>query len=52
MNVFNAICLKSPMSTQSRDSIALYVIAALAVLLTLYADVDFADLFNAILARW
>ena len=40
------------MTTQSRDSIALYVIAALAVLVTLYADVDLAHLFEALLARW
>jgi hypothetical protein len=40
------------MTTRSRDSLALYVIAALAVLVTLYADVDLSDLFQAILARW
>jgi hypothetical protein len=40
------------MTTQSRDSLALYVIAALAVLLTLYADVDLGGMFEAILARW
>lgn len=40
------------MSTQSRDSLALYVIAAFAVLVTLYADVDLAQLFTAMLARW
>ncbi len=40
------------MSSQSRDSLALYAIAALAALITLYADVDFAGLFGAILAHW
>lgn len=40
------------MTTQSRDSIALYVIAALAVLVTLYADLDFGRLFEAMLAHW
>jgi len=40
------------MSTQSRDSLALYLIAALAVLVTLYADADLGQLFAAVLARW
>lgn len=40
------------MSSQSRDSLALYAIAALAVLVTLFADVDIAALIEAILARW
>jgi len=40
------------MSTQTRDSIALYVIAALAVLATLYADVDLTRLFQALLTRF
>ena len=40
------------MSTQARDSIALYLIAAIAVLVTLYADFDITRLFEAILARW
>jgi hypothetical protein len=39
------------MSTQSRDSLALYLIAALAVLVTLYADADLGQLFAAVLAR-
>ena len=39
------------MSTQSRDSIALYLIAALAVLATMYADVDLGEMFRALLAR-
>lgn len=41
-----------PMSSQSRDSLALYAIATLAVLLTLYADADLGQVFEAILARW
>ena len=40
------------MSTHSRDSLALYVIAALAVLATMYADVDLARMFDALLARF
>ncbi|WP_274532591.1 hypothetical protein [Devosia sp. Root685] len=40
------------MSTSSRDSLALYVIAFAAVLAVLYADVDLGTLFTAILARW
>ena len=40
-----------PMSTQSRDSIALYIIAALAVLATMYADIDLGEVFRALLAR-
>lgn len=40
------------MSTQTRDSLALYLIAALAVLVTLYADMDPATLFRFVLDRW
>lgn len=40
------------MSTQSRDSLALYVIAALAVLATMYADVDLGVMFETLLARF
>lgn len=40
------------MSTQSRDSIALYLIAALAVMVTLYADLDIGLLFEALLSRF
>lgn len=40
------------MSTPSRDSLALYAIAAFAVLVTLYADFDLTTLFETILARW
>lgn len=39
------------MTTQSRDSLALYLIAAVAVLITLYADLDLAALFQALLQR-
>ena len=40
------------MSTQSRDSLALYVIAALAVLSSMYADVDLGLMFDALLNRF
>jgi hypothetical protein len=40
------------MSTQSRDSLALYFVAALAVLATMYADIDLGGLFQALLARF
>lgn len=40
------------MSSSSRDSVALYAIAAAAILAVLYADVDLATLFSAVLARW
>jgi hypothetical protein len=39
------------MSSQSRDSIALYLIAAMAVIVTMYADLDLGQLFQALLAR-
>lgn len=40
------------MTSQFRDSLALYLIAAIAILAVLYADVDLGSLFSAILARW
>ncbi|SMQ58252.1 hypothetical protein SAMN06295905_0048 [Devosia lucknowensis] len=40
------------MSTQTRDSLALYAIAALAVIVTMYADIDLNVLFQSILARF
>lgn len=40
------------MSSQSRDGIALYMLAAAAVFFVLYADVNFGTLFTEILARW
>lgn len=39
------------MSSDTRDSLALYVIAAAAVLATLFADIDLGDLFAMVLAR-
>ncbi len=41
------------MTSQTRDTITLYAIAALAVLFTLYADrgADLSHLFDAILMR-
>ncbi|WP_268905724.1 hypothetical protein [Devosia sediminis] len=40
------------MTSQSRDSFALYLIAALAVMVTLYADLDLGAMFEALLARF
>jgi hypothetical protein len=40
------------MSTQTRDTLALFSIAALAVLCVLYADDDLAGLFARILSHW
>ena len=40
------------MTSQFRDGLALYLIAATAILAVLYADVDLGSLFSAILARW
>lgn len=40
------------MSTQSRDSIALYLIAAFAVLMTMYADLDMGRLFQTLLDKF
>lgn len=40
------------MSSQTRDTFLLGAIATLAVLITLYADADLGQLFQAILARW
>lgn len=40
------------MFSPSRDSLALYAIAATAILFVLYADVDLEALLAAILARW
>lgn len=39
------------MSSQTRDSLALYAIAAIFVLVTLYADGGLARLFQAMLER-
>lgn len=40
------------MTSQSRDGLALYLIAATAIMLVLYADADLGSLFSAILSRW
>jgi hypothetical protein len=40
------------MSTQTRDTLALFSIAALAVLGVLYADADLPGLFMRILSHW
>ena len=39
------------MTTQTRDSLALYLIAAAAVLVTLYADADLGTLLVAMIER-
>lgn len=39
------------MSSQTRDTLALFTLAALAVLGVLYADADLPGLFMSILAR-
>lgn len=40
------------MSTQTRDTLALFAIASLAVLAVLYADADLGQLFTSILSRF
>ena len=40
------------MTTGTRDSIALYLIATLAILVTMFAGSDPAHLFAAMVARW
>jgi hypothetical protein len=40
------------MTGRTRDTIALFSIASLAILAVLYADADLGQLFHAILARW
>lgn len=40
------------MTSQTRDSLALFAIGTMAILLTLYADADLAGLFRALLAGW
>ena len=39
------------MSTQTRDTLALFAIASIAVLAVLYADADLSQVFASILAR-
>lgn len=40
------------MSTDTRDSLALYIIAAAAILVTMFVDVDLGQLFQALLSRF
>ena len=40
------------MSAETRDTLALFSIAALAVLGVLYADADLAGLFLRLLSHW
>jgi len=40
------------MTSHFRDGLALYLIAAAAIMLVLYADADLGSLFSAVLARW
>lgn len=41
-----------PKMTRTRDTLALFAIATLAILVTLYADADLGQIFDFILARW
>lgn len=40
------------MTTRTRDTLALFAIASLAILAVLYADADLPSLFSSILAHW
>lgn len=40
------------MNSRTRDTIALFAIASLAILAVLYADADLAQIFEGILAHW
>jgi hypothetical protein len=40
------------MTTQTRDTLALFAIATVAILAVLYADADLGQIFDSILARW
>jgi hypothetical protein len=40
------------MSTRTRDTLALYMIATIAIMAVLYADADLGQLFAFILDRW
>jgi hypothetical protein len=40
------------MTTRTRDTLALFAIAAAAILSVLYADADLGALFESVLARW
>jgi hypothetical protein len=41
-----------PMTTQTRDTLALFAIASLAILTVLYADADLVSIFESVLAHW
>jgi len=40
------------MSSRTRDTLALFTIASLAILAVLYADADLGGIFDSILAHW
>lgn len=40
------------MTSQTRDSLALYCIATIAIVVVLYADADLGQLFTALLGLW
>ena len=40
------------MTAKTRDTLALFAIASLAILVVLYADADLGQIFSAILAHW
>lgn len=40
------------MTSRTRDTLALFAIASLAILAVLYADTDMAQIFDSILAHW
>jgi hypothetical protein len=40
------------MNSRTRDTIALFAIASLAILAVLYADADLGQIFEGILAHW
>ncbi len=40
------------MTTRTRDTLALFAIASLAILTVLYADANLPAIFSSILARW
>jgi hypothetical protein len=40
------------MTSRTRDTLALFAIASLAILAVLYADADLGQVFSSILAHW
>ncbi|WP_275693118.1 hypothetical protein [Devosia lacusdianchii] len=40
------------MTTRTRDTLALFAIASMAILAVLYADADLGQVFSGILAHW